>query len=119
MEAKPILVVDDDPGILAAVSDALSGEGFAVETALNGAAALEKVDRVKPGLILLDMRMPVMDGWAFARTLRARGLAIPILVMTAAANAAGWAREIQADGFLAKPFDVSDLLDAVVRLHAD
>lgn len=118
MAERPILVVDDDPGILSAVSDALSGEGYAVETAINGAAALDKLDTVSPGLILLDMRMPVMDGWKFASALRSRGLSVPILVMTAAANAAGWAREIEADGYLAKPFDVGDLLAQVARLHA-
>lgn len=119
MADRPILVVDDDPGILSAVSDVLATEGYPVETAINGVAALEALERVSPALILLDMRMPVMDGWSFARTLRERGLRVPILVMTAAANAAGWASEIDAAGYLAKPFDIGDLLEAVGRLRAN
>jgi CheY-like chemotaxis protein len=62
------------------------------------------------------MRMPTLDGWGFARALRARGFQVPILVMTAAQDARRWAREIDAEGFVAKPFDLLDLLDAVGRL---
>ena len=64
--ARPILVVDDDPEILAMLRDFLESEGLAVRTASNGAEALEALDDVVPALILLDMRMPVLDGWAFA-----------------------------------------------------
>ena len=63
------------------------------------------------------MRMPVMDGWGFARALRERGIKLPILVMTAAQDARRWAQEIDAEGYLAKPFDLLDLLSAVERLQ--
>jgi CheY-like chemotaxis protein len=69
-----------------------------------------------PALVLLDMRMPVLDGWGFAAAVRQQGLPVKILVMTAAQDAAAWAAEIGADGYIAKPFDVSDLLEAVYRL---
>src|SRR5438477_317480 len=59
--------------------------------------------------------MPVLDGWGFADALTARGLAVPVLVMTAAQDARRWAAEIAADGYLAKPFGLLDLLRAVVR----
>ncbi|HET7582184.1 MAG TPA: response regulator [Candidatus Limnocylindria bacterium] len=110
---RPILVVDDDRAILEIVADVLELEGYRVETALDGAQALAAVERSSPKLILLDMRMPLLDGWAFARILRERGVDLPILVMTAARDAAGWAHEIGAQGYLAKPFDIGELLDAV------
>lgn len=109
----PILVVDDDEAILDVVADVLRFEGYPVETAMDGAAALDAVARRRPSLVLLDMRMPLLDGWGFARTLQERGIELPILVMTAARDAAGWAREIGATGYLAKPFDISELLEAV------
>ena len=112
-----ILVVDDDPAILATVEEILTSEGYAVATATNGAQALEAIERVRPALVLLDMRMPVLDGWGFARSLTERGLQLPILVMTAAQDARRWADEIRAEGYLAKPFDLDELLDAVERMR--
>ena len=117
MNESPILVVDDDPSILTTVCEILDLEGYPVETAANGAEALRAVERSRPSLVLLDMRMPVLDGWGFARALKERGLELPILVMTAAQNARRWAEEIGADGHLAKPFELPDLLDAVERLR--
>jgi len=111
----PILVVDDDPGILAMLRDFLESEGLAVRTATNGAEALSALGEVNPSLILLDMRMPVLDGWAFASALRERRLDYRIVVMTAAENAGRWADEIGADGYIAKPFDVDELLRTIER----
>lgn len=117
--ACEVLVVDDDPSILATVSEILKDEGIRVATATNGREALQILERVKPWVVLLDMRMPIMDGWTFARAARDRGVEVPILVMTAAQDARGWAAEINADGYLAKPFDLGDLLDAVERFRRD
>jgi two-component system, chemotaxis family, chemotaxis protein CheY len=114
----PILVVDDDQTILNTVAEILHLEGYPVTTASNGAEALRVVERASPSLVLLDMRMPILDGWGFARQLRARGLQTPILVMTAAQDAGLWAREIGAEGYLAKPFDLVELLDAVSSLRS-
>jgi CheY-like chemotaxis protein len=70
-----------------------------------------------PGVILLDMRMPVMNGWEFARAFAERhGRACPIVVVTAAENARLRAEEIGADAWLEKPFDVDAVLAAVERL---
>jgi DNA-binding NtrC family response regulator len=111
-----VLVVDDDESILAAIGEFLTLEGYAVRTAANGKEALEAIDgNAAPSLVLLDMRMPVMDGWAFAQAARERGLDLPILVMTAAENARHWADEIGTPHFLAKPFDLEELLAAVDR----
>ena len=118
MSVSPILVVDDDPSILSTISEILGFEGYKVETATNGAEALRAVERTRPSLVLLDMRMPVLDGWGFADALKERGMRLPILVMTAAQNAHRWAAVIGADGHVAKPFDIDDLLNAVERLSA-
>ena len=112
-----VLVVDDDPNITAAVRDGLEWEGYRVTTVNNGAEALRHVELDPPALILLDMRMPGMTGWEFAERYRATGIAAPVVVMTAAANARSWAEEIQADAVLAKPFTLDDLFAAVSRWH--
>jgi two-component system chemotaxis response regulator CheY len=114
---RPILVVDDDPTILATVSEALDLEGFPVVTAANGAEALVELERSRPSLVLLDMRMPVLDGWGFMRVIRERGLNLTVVVMTAAADARRWATEVGAQGVLAKPFELDELVSAVVRLR--
>jgi CheY-like chemotaxis protein len=113
-----ILAIDDDPSIRAVLSDALSDEGYAVQCAANGAEGLRAIDQAVPALVLLDMRMPVLDGWGFARMLRDRGVRIPIVVMTAAQDARQWAQEVGAIGYVAKPFDLIELLDAVGRCIA-
>ena len=106
-------MVDDDPTILATVSEVLDMEGYDVVTATNGAEALVAVDQSVPSLVLLDMRMPVLDGWGFMCAVRARGLTLTVVVMTAAADARRWGREIGAEGVLAKPFDIDELVRAV------
>jgi two-component system chemotaxis response regulator CheY len=114
-----ILVVDDEPDIRATVQAMLEIEGYVVGQAANGADALAAVERDRPDLILLDMRMPVLDGWGFAAELRRRRLDIPVVVMTAARDAARWASEIAAPAFVAKPFRFDDLLTAVERARPD
>jgi CheY-like chemotaxis protein len=108
-----VLVVDDEPDIRATVLAMLETEGYDVDEAANGADALHAIEARPPDLILLDMRMPVLDGWAFASELRRRGHGTPIVVMTAARDAARWAGEIAAAAFVAKPFGLDDLITAV------
>jgi CheY-like chemotaxis protein len=117
--ACTVLIVDDDLSILAAVSTLLEMEGYHVATARNGLEALERVQQEPlPHLVLLDMRMPLMDGWGFAREVRARGVPVNILVMTAARDAQAWAAEIGADGVIPKPFDLDQLLSEVERFNS-
>ena len=113
-----VLVVDDDPGIRDTVAEMLDFEGFAVRTAPDGAVALAMVERERPGVVLLDMRMPVMDGWQFARAVHDRGLHLPIVVMTAAENAQAWCDEIHGDACLPKPFDMDFLIETVARFRS-
>jgi len=112
-----VLVVDDDTSILDTVTAILSGEGYEVVSAASGQEALDAVARKHPLVILLDMRMPIMDGWAVARALRGQGINVPIVVMTAAESAKRWADEVGAEGYLAKPFGLDELLAAVERFR--
>jgi len=70
-----------------------------------------------PDLILLDMKMPVMNGWEFCRALEGRDARPPIVVLTAAPDPACRAAEVHADGWLGKPFEYADL-EAIVRRFA-
>ena len=112
-----VLVVDDDPYLAEMVTFALAEQGFTVLTAGDGQEALSCVARQMPALILLDMKMPVMDGWTFAREFHSRyDQQAPILIFTAAADAKQRAQEVGAAGYVGKPFDVVDLV-ARIRRH--
>jgi CheY-like chemotaxis protein len=115
-EGGLILVVDDDETIQATLRAALELDGYRVVTAADGAAALGLLEDLTPCVILLDMRMPVLDGWGFAAAYRGREAPhAPLVVMTAAENAQRWCREIGADACLAKPFELDELYGAVER----
>jgi CheY-like chemotaxis protein len=114
-DARRVLVVEDLPALRHLLALALADEGFAVHTAADGAEALAGLEEADPCLILLDLRMPVMDGHAFARAYRARGDAdAPIVVMTAEARP-GDLREIGPVHVVPKPFDLGELLPVVER----
>jgi DNA-binding response OmpR family regulator len=112
---SPILVVEDDTSILEMLIQILLAEGYPVVGANNGVEGLAQVDRRAPSLILLDMRMPRMDGWEFAAALRTRGVVSPVVVMTAADDAKRWADEVGADGYVVKPFEILELLASVEK----
>jgi CheY-like chemotaxis protein len=114
--AASVLVVDDDPDILDALSEILEAEGYGVSRARNGQEALDRLDAGRPDVILLDLMMPVMDGWEFSRRMRERSGETeqpPIIVLSADRNVGARAKEIGAVGHLAKPFELSDLLSMV------
>lgn len=116
--SNTILVVDDDAGIRQTLADLLEEEGYSVATAVDGIDALDQVLATPPRLILLDISMPRMDGFAFTRELELRGLraATQVIVMTADARAPQKAELAGAEAFLAKPFDIPELLQQVERL---
>lgn len=114
--SRSILVIDDDSEIRAIITEVLRDEGYEVQAATNGAEGLAVIEQAQPSLVLLDMRMPVLDGWEFVRRLIKRGIEVPIIAMTAAQDARHWAHEIGAVGVLAKPFDLVELLEAVERV---
>src|SRR6266542_5630034 len=105
-----VLVVDDDDHIRGLVALALLDEGFEVLTAADGQIALDRVSEYPPDVILLDMHMPVLDGWAFAAAYGQRPEPrAPIVVFTAGGQAGPVAASIGADGFIEKPFDLDRL----------
>lgn len=110
-----ILVVDDDTGIRRLVEVVLKSEGYAVELAADGRAALEAISRRRPAVVLLDLQMPVMTGWEVHAALRLHGPRVPVVFMTAGYRAQREAETHGADGCLSKPFELEDLLDAVAR----
>jgi CheY-like chemotaxis protein len=115
VSAGAILVVDDDPDLRQTLVEVLREEGYCAVAAEHGLEALERIEHERVALILLDMRMPVLNGWEFAEALRGGGVTAPIVVMTAAQDAARWASEVQAVDYLAKPFELPALLATVER----
>ena len=115
-EPKKVLVVDDDDELAEVVRQALRDGGYSVATVRHGAAALELMRHISPDLILLDLTMPIMDGWSFVAQYRriARSEA-RIVLLTANSQAPEIAETLNADGYVTKPFNVADLLSVVQR----
>jgi len=113
---RSILVVEDDPGVSSLIRWALEEEGHQVVVATTGPEALEAVERQIPALILLDFGLPLLDGGAVARELRARGHDLPIVLLTADTRIGEKAVATGAIATLAKPFELDDL-SAVVAAH--
>ncbi|MFL5311970.1 MAG: response regulator [Myxococcales bacterium] len=112
-----VLVVDDDPDILQTLGLCLSSEGYRVLMAANGKEALDILEREHPSVILLDLMMPVMDGWQFVAELDHRGRRdVPLLILSADRSVQGHAKQLRASGHLAKPFDLDELLGKVQQL---
>jgi CheY-like chemotaxis protein len=112
-----VLVVDDEPDVRQLTESLLTAHGYHVIVAGHGRDAIQRLREQCPDLIVLDLNMPVMDGWQFRteqRYLPDRKLAaVPVLLMTAEDGAAAYADTLRAVGVVTKPFDPDDLLDAV------
>ncbi len=128
--AKRLLVVDDDPGLLLAVSETLRAEGYEVKTARRGAEALTRIAESLPDLIISDIRMPGMDGYQLVKNLRSnpRTRLVPIIFLTAkdeiTDRITGFRTGV--DAYLTKPFEPDELaaivqaiLNRVERTHSD
>lgn len=113
-----VLVVEDDPTIRQLLGDALIDEGYIVTNAANGQEALDALGLQHPdapGAIILDLMMPVMDGWSFRAEQLQRGLApnTPVIVLSASRRVLTSTDELMAKVVLPKPFDLGELLDVV------
>ena len=115
--AEAILVVDDDAPIRRMLARMLTAEGYAVEAVADGGEALAAVERSVPDAVVLDVAMEGLDGLAVCRRLRARGLAVPVLLLTARDDVPDRVAGLDAgaDDYLVKPFAVEELL---ARLRA-
>jgi two-component system, OmpR family, response regulator MprA len=118
MPEAAILVVDDDPPIRRMLDRTLAAEGYVVESAADGGAALAAIERSAPDLIVLDVAMPGVDGLAVCRRLRAKGLATPVLLLTARDDLRDRVEGLDAgaDDYLVKPFATEELLARVRAL---
>jgi two-component system response regulator MprA len=118
MAEAAILVVDDDAPIRRMLDRTLSAEGYAVETAADGGAALAAVERSAPDLVVLDVGMPGVDGLAVSRRLRSKGLSVPVLLLTARDSVPDRVAGLDAgaDDYLVKPFATEELLARVRAL---
>jgi DNA-binding response OmpR family regulator len=114
LSSKKVLVVEDDPDLCEMVQWFLEEEGFVVEIAENGKEALDYAIVNKPSVVLLDMMLPIIDGYGVAAGLhKVYGGHLPILMMTADGHAVEKAGRIGAIGCISKPFELEDLVDAV------
>ena len=113
-----VLLVDDDAPILRMLERTLGAEGYTVAAVADGGAALAHVERSVPDVIVLDVAMPGVDGLSVTRRLRSKGLAVPILLLTArdalSERVAGL--DAGADDYLVKPFEVEELTARVRAL---
>ncbi len=118
-QGRTVLVVDDDPDILRMLTAAFEDEGYAVETAAHGLEALHKACRRMPDVVVLDLRMPVMDGRKFIAAWRqvTSAASVPIVAISAHERRLT-AEELGVQAFLPKPFRLSALIDAVGGLSS-
>ena len=113
--ARRVLVVEDTPVVRHLLVLTLTAEGYTVHAAVHGDHALQLLETLAPCLILLDLRMPVMDGRAFARAYRARDAAAAHIIVMTAEVRPGDLDEIAPVQVVAKPFDLEQLLPIVER----
>ena len=117
--AVSVLVVEDDRNIAELLQMYLEREGYAVTTAYDGGQGLSKFRAIKPDLVLLDVMMPVMDGWAVCKTIRAESQT-PVIMLTAKSETDDKVTGLRsgADDYITKPFEMKEVLariEAVLR----
>jgi CheY-like chemotaxis protein len=114
---KTIVVIDDEFGLTDVLADTLSDAGYRVFTAVNGAQGLAVMAEHRPDLVLLDYMMPLLDGPAVLRAMRADPLLkdVPVIMMSAVAESVVKRQTGDYDVFLRKPFDFDSVIRAVER----
>jgi len=115
VSGKRVLVVDDDQDIRELLVSVLEDDGYQAESAQNGREALEVLERWKADVVVLDLMMPVMDGWTFADRMHEKW-DIPIVVISAATDLKRHAGRVGAAGVVAKPFEIESLLPVIARV---
>ena len=119
--ATSVLVVDDEPQVVWMLQLSLEAEGYRTFTARDGAAALAEIEAHRPALMLLDVMMPVMDGWTVLERLQAipasRRPRVVVVSARASLRDRAKATELGADAFVPKPFNVDELVETLRRLE--
>jgi CheY-like chemotaxis protein len=112
-----ILVVDDDPAIRGLVADALRDEGYTVDLAAHGREALDAMRVRRPATVVLDLMMPVMDGFMFMEACHSEQLCdnVPIVVISAVQEALQRVSDVPVHACIAKPFDLDELIRTIGR----
>ena len=117
---KKILVIDDEPELIKAVEIRLKSIGYVVALSYDGRAGIDKAKEIKPDLIILDLIMPIMDGYVVAMELKndPETKHIPIIILTASQreDLKARCRELGVASFIIKPFDTSDLVNMVNKI---
>jgi CheY-like chemotaxis protein len=113
MNEGPILVVDDDPLLHEAIATALEAHGYQFSLASSGWEALAAIAAQCPAMVLLDLHMPGLDGQGVLRELVARGIDLPVVLMSADDRGEGVAQRTGVAGYLKKPFSIPQLLAAI------
>ncbi|HEX6100688.1 MAG TPA: response regulator transcription factor [Thermoanaerobaculia bacterium] len=118
-----VLIVEDNADLAYGLRNNLEIEGYAVEVAADGTRGLERVRDAPPDLLILDLMLPGLDGFRVLRTLRAEGLSMPVLILTARGEEADKVRGLKlgADDYVTKPFGLLELLarvEALLRRNA-
>lgn len=110
-----ILIVDDDLAIREMLQMLLEGEGYRIVMASNGKEALEMIRQQRPALILLDLMMPIMDGWQFLDCMKSRPdlQSLPVVLLSANRELARTARQNNVKAYLSKPFETGQLLEYI------
>lgn len=116
--SRPVLVVDDDAATRAAEHAVLADNGFRVIEARDGAEAMWVVQHDPPALVVLDVHMPGIDGPSFARELRMALRRVPLVILTGSNDPRREADRCNAEAYLAKPFDASELVRVVRRFSS-
>jgi two-component system alkaline phosphatase synthesis response regulator PhoP len=109
---KRVLVIEDDVDLLTGLKDNLEVEGYEVVTAADGEEGLAKAIRSNPSAIILDLMLPGLNGFDICRSLNERGVAVPILMLTARSDDTDkvLGLELGADDYVTKPFNIHELL---------
>ncbi|WP_126308270.1 response regulator [Methylomusa anaerophila] len=119
VRAKPtILVIDDQPGIRRLLTEVLQDEGYNVVTAANGYEGVQLARDIKPAVILMDMKMPGMDGIEALREIKRQGQGEKVIMMTAYGelDMVNEAREAGMRDYITKPFDIMQLCEKIGQI---
>ena len=121
MGERSVLIVEDDLNIGKLIKNLLAGHEIETEMATDGLMALERLGQSTPGLVILDLALPLVDGWEVLNTLRQAGRAVPVIIVTAHGQGEGANRALAAgaDRFFEKPFEPTQLIEAVLELLAE